>query len=92
MLLPDTPAYDWGVNVFRFAPGGTLPQVESHFMEHGVYILDGEGIYRLGEHWYPVLKGDAIWMGPYLLQWYAATGKAPTRYIYFKTMNRATRC
>ncbi|MEM1432968.1 MAG: (S)-ureidoglycine aminohydrolase [Pseudomonadota bacterium] len=92
VLLPDSPAYDWGVNVFRFAPGGTLPQVESHFMEHGLYVLDGEGVYRLGEHWYPVLRGDAIWMGPYLLQWYAATGKTPTRYIYFKTMNRATHC
>lgn len=87
-LLPDAPAYDWGINVFRFAPGGTLPQVESHFMEHGLYLLDGAGVYRLGDHWYPVQQGDAIWMGPYLLQWYAATGKSATRYIYSKTMNR----
>ena len=89
VLLPDDPAYDWGINVFEFAPGGTLPQVESHFMEHGLYLLEGEGVYRLGDHWYPVTAGDTIWMGPYLPQWFAATGKTHSRYIYYKEMNRA---
>jgi len=89
VLLPDAPAYDWGINLFEFQPGGTLPQVESHFMEHGLYLLAGEGVYRLGDHWYPVQAGDTIWMGPYLPQWYAATGKTPSRYIYYKEMNRA---
>lgn len=88
-LLPDDPSFDWGINLFEFQPGGTLPQVESHFMEHGLYLLDGQGVYRLGDHWYPVQAGDAIWMGPYLLQWYVAAGKTPSRYIYYKEMNRA---
>lgn len=88
-LLPDEPAFDWGINLFEFQPGGTLPQVESHFMEHGLYLLAGQGVYRLGDDWYPVQAGDAIWMGPYLLQWYVAAGKTPSRYIYFKEMNRA---
>lgn len=88
-LLPETPRFDWGINVFEFAPGGTLPLVETHFMEHGLYMLAGQGVYRLGEHWYPVQAGDAIWMAPYLTQWYAATGRAPTRYIYYKEMHRA---
>ena len=89
VLLPDDPAFDWGINLFEFVPGGTLPQVECHFMEHGLLLLDGQGVYRLGERWYPVQAGDAIWMGPYLLQWYAATGKQNSRYIYYKEMNRA---
>jgi (S)-ureidoglycine aminohydrolase len=90
-LLPEGVEFDWGINVFEFVPGATLPQVESHFMEHGLYLLEGQGVYRLGEHWYPVQGGDAIWMAPYLLQWFAATGKAPTRYIYYKEMNREPR-
>lgn len=90
VLLPDDPAFDWGINLFEFVPGGTLPQVECHFMEHGLYLLGGAGVYRLGEHWYPVTEGDAIWMGPYLLQWYAATGKQNSRYIYYKEMHRPT--
>ena len=87
-LLPVGPEWDWGINVFEFVPGGTLPNVESHFMEHGLYVLAGEGVYRLGERWYPVMAGDGIWMSPYLLQWFAATGKRNTRYIYYKEMNR----
>ncbi|MEM7079150.1 MAG: (S)-ureidoglycine aminohydrolase [Pseudomonadota bacterium] len=88
VLLPDTSGYDWGINLFEFVPGGTLPQVESHFMEHGLYLLAGQGVYRLGEHWYPVAAGDTIWMGPYVPQWFAATGKHNARYIYYKEMNR----
>lgn len=87
-LLPDDPAYDWGINLFEFVPGGTLPNVENHFMEHGLYVLGGQGVYRLGDHWYPVQAGDCIWMGPYLLQWYVAAGKTNSRYIYYKEMNR----
>ncbi len=88
-LVPEHLSFDWGINVFEFLPGSTLPQVETHWMEHGLYILQGEGVYRLGDNWYNVLQGDAIWMKPYLLQWFAATGKTPTKYIYYKEMNRA---
>lgn len=89
VLLPDDLAYDWGINLFEFSPGATLPQVESHWMEHGLYMLQGGGVYRLGDHWYIVKAEDAIWMSPYLLQWFAATGKTTSKYIYYKEMNRA---
>lgn len=89
VLLPDDDlAYDWGINLFEFVPGGTLPNVESHFMEHGLMVLGGQGVYRLGEHWYPVTAGDCIWMGPFVPQWYVAAGKTNSRYIYYKEMNR----
>ena len=87
-LLPDLPGWDMAVNCFTFAPGAHLPMVELHVMEHGLLFLSGAGVYRLGEHWYPVSKGDAIWMAPYLPQWFCAIGKASTRYIYYKDMNR----
>jgi (S)-ureidoglycine aminohydrolase len=87
-LLPMSAEFDMGVNIFEFVPGGTLPNVENHYMEHGLYILDGEGVYRLSDSWYPVQKDDAIWMAPYCLQWYVAAGKKNTRYIYYKDMNR----
>lgn len=87
-LLPDEPGWDMALNTFQFAPGGTLPQVEVHVMEHGLYVLEGQGVYRLGDNWYPVQKGDTIWMAPYLPQWFVASGKHPTRYIYYKDMNR----
>ncbi|MEO9340749.1 (S)-ureidoglycine aminohydrolase [Mesorhizobium sp. SB112] len=87
-LLPKNPKFDAEVNIMNFAPGASLPYVETHFMEHGLLFLDGEGIYRLGDRWYPVVKGDAIWMGPHELQWFGALGKVPSRYLIWKNFNR----
>lgn len=87
-LLPDTPAYDLAVNLFTFQPGAALPFVEVHIMEHGLLMTAGQGIYRLGESWYPVAAGDAIWMAPYCPQWFAAHGKTPASYLYYKNVHR----
>jgi (S)-ureidoglycine aminohydrolase len=87
-LLPDLPAFDMAVNIFTFMPGATLPMVETHIMEHGLMMLNGQGIYRLGGDWHPVQAGDVIWMAPYCPQWFVATGKSPARYIYYKDVNR----
>ena len=87
-LLPRDAVFDAEVNVMNFAPGASLGYVETHFMEHGLFFLDGQGIYRLGDRWYPVVKGDAIWMGPHELQWFGALGKSPSRYLIWKNFNR----
>jgi (S)-ureidoglycine aminohydrolase len=76
------------MNLFTFNPGGSLPLVEVHLMEHGLLFLQGGGIYRLDERWYPVQAGDVIWMGPFCPQWFAAVGKTPARYLYYKDVNR----
>jgi len=88
VLLPDEPAFDMAVNIFAYQPGGHLPFVEVHVMEHGLIMLSGEGVYRLEDSWYPVRAGDAVWMAPYCAQWFVAMGKAPARYLYYKDVNR----
>ncbi len=90
-LLPDRPEFDMAVNIFSYAPGGTLPFVECHIMEHGMLILEGAGVYKLGDDWHPVQAGDALWLAPYCPQWFVAMGKTPARYIYYKDVNRAPR-
>jgi (S)-ureidoglycine aminohydrolase len=87
-LVPADVAFDFAVNIMTFIPGATLPMVEIHVMEHGLLMLEGEGIYRLGEHWYPVTAGDFIWMAPYCPQWFGALGKTPTKYLIYKDWNR----
>jgi (S)-ureidoglycine aminohydrolase len=89
VLLPDEPAFDMAVNVFAYQPGGHLPFVEVHLMEHGLVMLDGQGVYRLEDSWYPVQAGDVIWMAPYCAQWFVAMGKKPASYLYYKDVNRA---
>lgn len=89
VLLPDEPAFDMAVNLFAYQPGGHLPFVEVHIMEHGLVMLSGAGVYRLEDSWYPVKAGDAIWMAPYCAQWFVAMGKVPARYLYYKDVNRS---
>lgn len=87
-LLPDDPAHDFAVNTMVYQPGAGLSMVEMHVMEHGLLMLEGGGIYRLGDSWYPVTAGDFIWMGPWCPQWFGAIGKVPAKYLIYKDWNR----
>lgn len=89
-LLPDSPAYDFACNTMTYAPGAALSQVEIHYMEHGLLMLDGGGIYRLGDEWYSTKAGDFIWMAPFCPQWFGAIGKQPAKYLIYKDFNRHT--
>lgn len=88
VLLPDNLSFDMAVNIFTYDPGGHLPMVETHVMEHGLMYLQGQGVYMLDQQWYPIKKGDSIWMAPYCQQWFTAMGKEPAVYIYYKNVNR----
>ena len=83
-LMPDGQAWDFAVNTMTYDPGAALAMVEVHVMEHGLLMLEGGGIYRLGDCWYPVTAGDFIWMAPYCPQWFGALGKTPAKYLIYK--------
>jgi (S)-ureidoglycine aminohydrolase len=87
-LVPTDTSYDFAVNTMTFRPGAALAMVETHVMEHGLLMLEGGGIYRLSDRWYPVQAGDFIWMAPYCPQWFGAIGKAPAKYLIYKDWNR----
>jgi (S)-ureidoglycine aminohydrolase len=87
-LLPADTTFDFAVNTMTFQPGASLALVEVHVMEHGLLMLEGGGIYRLSDDWYPVSAGDFIWMAPYCPQWFGALGKRPAKYILYKDWNR----
>jgi len=87
-LMPDAEAYDFAVNTMTYDPGAALSMVEIHVMEHGLLMLEGGGIYRLGDSWYPVEAEDFIWMAPYCPQWFGAIGKKPAKYLIYKDWRR----
>ena len=87
-LMPDGPPYDFAVNIMTFDPGAALSMVEIHIMEHGLLMLEGGGIYRLGDSWYPVQAGDFIWMRAYCPQWFGAIGKSQAKYLIYKDWRR----
>jgi (S)-ureidoglycine aminohydrolase len=87
-LLHDEMSFDFAVNTMLYRPGAALSMVEMHVMEHGLVMLEGGGIYRLGDSWYAVTAGDFIWMGPWCPQWFGALGKVPAKYLIYKDWNR----
>src|SRR5258707_6311075 len=63
-LLPDTFSCDFAVNTMTYQHGAALSMVEMHVMKHGLVMLEGGGIYRLGDAWYPVTAGGFFLLGP----------------------------
>lgn len=88
-LVPPDTRYDFAVNTMTYQPGAHLSMVEVHVMEHGLLMLEGGGIYRLGDAWYPVAAGDFVWVAPCCPQWFGALGPTPSRYLIYKDWNRA---
>ncbi len=88
-LLPDDDlAFDMAINILSFAPGTHFPFVETHIMEHGLYMLRGQGLYLLGRDWHECWTGDFIWMGSYVPQQFYCTGWEEAAYLLYKDINR----
>jgi (S)-ureidoglycine aminohydrolase len=71
-----------------FQPGGVIPFMETHVMEHGLYVLQGKGVYRLNDRWVEVEAGDFMWLRAFCPQACYAGGPEPFRYLLYKDVNR----
>ena len=80
--------HDMHVNIVTFQPGGRIPFAETHVMEHGLYVLKGQGRYRLNDDWVDVEAGDYMWLRAFCPQACIATGDEPFRYLLYKDVNR----
>lgn len=89
-LLPvDDLGFDMNMHILSFEPGASHGYVETHYQEHGAYLLSGQGMYNLDNQWFPVEKGDYIFMGAYVPQAAYAVGRGePLSYVYSKDANR----
>ncbi|PPB82137.1 (S)-ureidoglycine aminohydrolase [Albidovulum inexpectatum] len=84
-------AHDMHVNIVTFQPGGVIPFEETHVMEHGLYVLQGKGVYRLNRDWVEVEAGDYMWLRAFCPQACYAAGPDPFRYLLYKDVNRHPR-
>ena len=85
---PDDLAYDMHVTIVTFAPGAVIPFMETHVMEHGLYVLQGKAVYRLNQDWVKVEAGDFMWLRAFCPQACYAGGPEPFRYLLYKDVNR----
>jgi len=80
--------HDMHVNIVTFQPGGVIPFAETHVMGHGLYVLQGKGVYYLNGDWKEVEAGDYMWLRAFCPQACYAAGSEPFRYLLYKDVNR----
>lgn len=85
---PTDVRYDMHLNIVTFQPGGLIPFMETHVMEHGLYVLQGKAVYRLNEDWVEVEAGDFMWLRAFCPQACYAGGPEAFRYLLYKDVNR----
>lgn len=79
---------DMHVTIVNLMPGAEIPFTETHVMEHGLYVLEGKGIYKLNRDWVEVEAGDFMWLRAFCPQGCYAGGPGRFRYLLYKDVNR----
>jgi (S)-ureidoglycine aminohydrolase len=87
-VSPDDLRHDMHVTIVTLQPGAVIPFLETHVMEHGLYVLQGKGVYRLNRDWVEVEAGDYMWLRAFCPQACYAGGPEPFRYLLYKDVNR----
>lgn len=85
---PNDLRHDMHVNIVTLKPGAVIPFLETHVMEHGLYVLQGKAVYRLNEDWVEVEAGDFMWLRAFCPQACYAGGPGKFRYLLYKDVNR----
>ena len=85
---PSDLRHDMHVTIVTFQPGGVIPFAETHVMEHGLYVLQGRGMYLLNQDWVECEAGDFMWLRAFCPQACYAAGSEPFRYLLYKDVNR----
>jgi (S)-ureidoglycine aminohydrolase len=80
--------HDMHVTVVTFEPGAVIPFLETHVMEHGLYVLEGKAVYCLNQDWVEVEAGDYMWLRAFCPQACYAGGPGRFRYLLYKDVNR----
>ena len=85
---PNDLRHDMHVTIVTFEPGAVIPFLETHVMEHGLYVLEGKAVYRLNNDWVEVEAGDYMWLRAFCPQACYAGGPGKFRYLLYKDVNR----
>jgi len=85
---PQDLRHEMHITIVTLQPGAVIPFAETHVMEHGLYVLQGKGVYRLNQDWVEVEAGDYMWLRAFCPQACYAGGPEPFRYLLYKDVNR----
>ncbi|WP_166416869.1 bifunctional allantoicase/(S)-ureidoglycine aminohydrolase [Cochlodiniinecator piscidefendens] len=85
---PNDMRFDMHITIVTFEPGGVIPFMETHVMEHGLYVLEGKAAYKLNQDWVEVEAGDYMWLRAFCPQACYTGGPGRFRYLLYKDVNR----
>jgi len=84
---PNDLRHDMHVNIVTFEAPAMIPFPETHVMEHGLYVLEGEADYLLNRDWHRVGPGDFMWLRAFCPQ-ACRVLEGRFRYLLYKDVNR----
>ncbi len=90
--IPPTPLRYAHLNIVTFQPGAVIPFVETHVMEHGLYVLEGKAVYNLNKDWVEVEAGDFMWLRAYCPRPAMPVAPAPSATCSTKTSTATPNC
>lgn len=73
LIGPKEKAPNFAMRVIRMEPGATIPR-HKHPWEHEQFILEGEGVFIIGDRSYPVRPGYYVYIPPNVEHEYRNTG------------------
>ena len=88
LIGPADGAPNFVVRYFEVAPGGSSA-LDRHAHDHGVLILRGEGVVRLGEERRPIGTGDVVYVAPHEVHQFENPGPEPLGFLCVVPSERA---
>jgi quercetin dioxygenase-like cupin family protein len=80
LIGPAEGARRFAVRYFELAPG-SASTLDPHHHDHGVLVLRGEGVVRLGNEDRPIGVGDVVYVSPDEVHQFANTGSEPLGFL-----------
>jgi len=77
---PEHGAPRFAMRVFELAPGSSTP-FHSHWWEHEVFVLSGQGVFKCNATETPVRHGTAVFVAPDEEHCFSNTGNDTLRFI-----------
>ncbi|MDQ2759278.1 MAG: cupin domain-containing protein [Actinomycetota bacterium] len=87
LISAEDPAFDFNMTLMSFDASVSLPQIEIHDEEHGLYMISGAGAYHLDGQHHEVHAGDFVYMAPFCPQGFRADTRG-AEYLLYKDVYR----
>jgi len=80
LIGPADGAGNFAIRYFEVPPGGAS-MLDNHAHDHGVVILRGRGVVRLGDERHAIVVGDVVYVAPHEVHQLENTGSEPLGFL-----------